>query len=118
MRYSHIESERTEEVDNSILEEDEITDKIPIEKFHQIHNSSESSDVALVRILLLHAKPDYIPYFGNNIYAIILKSEENSGDCWLGIPVKNPKLGIIRWEKERWDKIYGFSISFEIQDDF
>jgi hypothetical protein len=126
MRYSKIESERTSDKSGEIVqdagfefveEEEEVTDKIPIEKFCQINNAPLIFDdpAAIVRVILLRAKLDYINYFGSNIYSVFVRTENN--EAWFGVPVKNPNVGLMRWEKDRWDKVYGFSISMAMNED-
>jgi len=126
MRYSKIESERTSGREEEIIqdeaavfieEEDEITEKIPIEKFCQINNAPLIFDdpVAIVRVLLLRAKPDYSNYYGTKIYSIFIRTENN--DAWFGSSVKNPNVGLMRWEKSHWDRIYGFSLSMTMHED-
>lgn len=116
MRYSIIEDERVE--DGSIIdEEDEITEKIPIEKFCQINNAAVIFDdpVSLVRIVLLRAKSDFINYYGSGIYAVFVRTENN--DAWFGSPIKNTSVGLMRWEKAKFHKVYGFSLSMTMQED-
>ncbi len=126
MRYSKIESERTSDKTEGIIqdeeivfveEEDEITEKIPIEKFCQINNAPLIFDdpAAIVRILLLRAKPEYANYYGPNIYSIFIRTENN--DAWFGVSVKNPNVGLMRWEKSHWDRVYGFSLSMNMHED-
>ena len=115
--YESIKDEEIELVDEEIeFVEDEITEKIPIEKFCQIHNTPLIFDdpAAFVRIVLLKAKPEYINYYGPKVYAVIVKTENN--DAWFGAPVKNSQIGLIRWSKTHWDRIYGFSMSMSIEE--
>lgn len=111
MRYSKIGKDYFDEDD------DEITDKIPIEAFHQINNAPLIFDdpISLIRIIILKSKPEYINYFGNCIYAIYVKSENE--DAWFGPPVKNPTIGLMKWERKKWDKIYGFTLNLMFQED-
>ena len=126
MRYSKIESERTSDKTDGIIqdediafvdEEYEITERIPIEKFCQINNAPLIFDdpAAIVRILLLRAKPDYVTYYGSKIYSIFVRTENI--DAWFGVPVKNPNVGLMRWEKSHWDRVYGFSLSMTMHED-
>jgi hypothetical protein len=123
MRYSKIEDGRTsdknyenikdEEID-FVEADEEITEKIPTEKFCQINNTPLIFDdpAALVHIILLKAKPNYISYYGSIVYAVIIKSEND--DCWLGIPAKNPQVGLIKWNKFHFEKIYGFNVALSL----
>jgi hypothetical protein len=124
MRYSKIESERTSDKtgenvqdEQIFFEEDEITEKIPIEKFCQINNAPLIFDdpAAIVRVILLRSKPEYESYYGTKIYSIFIRTENN--DFWFGTPVKNPHIGLMRWEKSHWDKIYEFSLSMTMHED-
>jgi hypothetical protein len=126
MRYSQIESERTSdkiavnEEENDVRfveEEEEITDKIPIQTFCQINNAPVIFDdpLSIVRLVLLKAKPEYSGYFGNSVYAVYVRTENN--EAWFGQPVKNPSVGLMRWDKNRWDKLYGFVLSLSMQED-
>jgi len=122
MRYSITEGERTsdntnEKNDEIKFDDEEITEKIPIEKFCQINNAQLIFDepASLVRFVLLQANPEYINYFGPTVYAIIIKSENNVS--WFGVPVKNPNVGLMRWDKSRWNKLYSFSLSMTMQED-
>lgn len=133
MRFSYdVEDERTSDknnkIDNTGLEfvdekdvefideEEEITGKIPIEKFCQINNAQFIFDepMTLVKILLLKSKTEYKNYYGKNIYAIYLKSENE--EVWFGVPVKNPNLGLIKFEKSAWDEVYRFSLALTMQE--
>jgi len=104
-------------VDGEVIGEDEITAKIPIEQFFQINNvqATFESPVTLTRIVLLVAKPDYMCYFGKRVYAIYLNSE--SDEEWVGKPIKNPDVGIMKWDKTKWIKIYGFTLSLTMQEE-
>jgi hypothetical protein len=123
MRYSITENERTSDKNNQdeikfIEDEDEeVTARIPIEKFCQINNASLIFDdpAAIVRIVLLRAKPEYSNYFGSHIYSIFVRTENN--ETWFGVSVKNPHVGLMRWEKAHWDRIYSFSLSMTMQED-
>lgn len=125
MRYSNLESERTSDKlydsikDGEIGSEDydDITQKIPLEKFCQINNAPLVFDdpAAFVRIILLIAKPHYHCYYGTNVYAVFIRTENSH--AWFGMPVKNSKLGIMKWHKSHFDKIYGFTMSMSIQED-
>lgn len=108
---------RDDIVFEEVVDEEAITAKIPVEKFFQINNDTHSfeSEVASSRIILLVAKSDYMTYFGKKVYAIYVSSENQ--DDWFGKPVKNPKVGIMRWEKSKWIKIYGFTLSLTIQEE-
>ena len=121
MRYSKIESERTSDKiiqdEQIVYEEDEITEKIPIEKFCQINNAPLIFDdpAAIVRVILLRAKPEYESYYGKQIYSIFVRTENEH--FWFGSPVKNPHVGLMRWEKSHWYRVYGFSLSMTMHED-
>ena len=102
---------------NNSVENEEILDKISMETFCQANNSPIIFDdpLSVVRIVLLRAKPNFTNYFSNEIYAIYARTENQ--DAWFGTPVKNPNAGLVRWNKEYWDKLYGFVLSLTIQED-
>lgn len=98
-------------------EDEEITKKIPIDTFCKINNAPIVFDTptSTVRFVLLKAKSAFISYFGNIIYAVQIKSETET--AWIGLSIKNPSIGLIKWDKTQWDKIYGFTLSLNMQED-
>ena len=114
-RYSLTQADIVDE--EEIEEEEVITAKIPVEKFFQINNVSPLFDgeISSLRIILLAARSDYITYFGRKVYAVYLTEETH--DEWVGKPVKNPQVGLMKWEKSKWVKIYGFTLSLTMQED-
>ena len=95
----------------------ETTDKIPIEAFRLINNSPLIFDdpLSAIHIILLKSKPEYVQYYGDKVYSVFLKTEND--DAWFGPPVKNTSVGLIRWDKSNFNKIYGFILNIIMQED-
>ena len=95
--------------------EEEITAKIPLSTFAKINDATIDLPFATNRIILFQAKPEYQQYYTTAIYGAVVRSETNTH--WLGTPIKNPTVGLIKWDKTVWNKIYGFSLNISILQD-
>ena len=97
---------------NSFSDEEE-TAKIPISLFQKLNETHLAEKPILSgRIILLQSKKEYEQYYSNIIYSIMVKSETQN--CWLGTSLKNPSVGLLKWEKKIWNKIYELIIDINV----
>lgn len=96
-------------------DDDEITKKIPLSTFAKINDAIVDMPFASSKIVLFQAKIEYQQYYSSAIYGAVIRTEAPTH--WLGVPIKNPTVGLMRWDKKVWNKIYGFSLNISILED-
>lgn len=93
-----------------LKDDEEVTAKIPVTIFQQLNQPFISDKPILTgRIILFQAKDQYQEYYTQVVYGALVKSENQN--CWFGVPIKNPTIGLMKWEKKIWNKIYSFELN-------
>lgn len=96
-----------------LKDDEDVTAKIPITIFQKLNQPYLGDKPILFgRIILFQAKDSYQEYYTAAIYGALIKSENDI--CWFGIPIKNPTMGLMKWDKKVWNKIYSFNLNISI----
>ena len=90
--------------------EDEIpTKKTTVLKFDE---PKKIEDCEPVTVCIFKCKQDYEEFYPIGIHGAILKAENKF--TWFAVPVKEPYLGTIEWNKSVWTLVYTFNMTIDL----
>jgi len=91
-------------------EEDELDDEptIRVER-----DPLEENHINSFRIILLNRIPVSDSFYTDTSFEVMLRREDE--EFWHGIPLRNRTLGILKWSKGLWYKVYDFEMAMNLK---
>jgi len=91
------------------LEEELPTKKVPNFQFVE---KKKPENYEPIKICIFKCNKEYEEFYPVGIHGAILKAENEF--MWFAVPVKEPYLGTIEWNKTVWSLIYTFDITLDL----